>query len=181
LKTIFGRFFGKRKLSNTRPSEASFPSASSFEIIDVASVGFPLVPDDYHLQHVGKTAQGNGYWIALQLATEDGDTRDFVAAYVFDKMGDLISCEVVDQGKRPHSAEHTTNEIIQKLKRKVDAKETTKILVKPFSTSFHGHTFGLIIREQEEGDDPSDETLVDAMPGSTLMFYGPWSHCNYDS
>lgn len=181
MKTIFGRFFGKRKLRNTRPSEARFPSDSSFEKTDVANVGFPLVPDDYHLQHVGKTAQGNGYWIDLQLASEGDDTRDFVAAYVFDEMGDLISCEVVDQGKRSHSAEHTTDEIIQRLKRKVDAKETTKIRVKPFSISFHGHTFGLIIREQEESDDPLDEVLIDAMPGSTLMFYGPWSHCNYDS
>jgi hypothetical protein len=58
---------------------------------DVGNSGFPLIPDDYHLQHVGKTVQGNGYWNDIHFATEDGSTRDFVAAYVFDKIGNLIS------------------------------------------------------------------------------------------
>ena len=53
--------------------------------------------------------------------------------------------------------------------------------MKPFSVSFYDHTFGLVVRQTEEGDEASGETLIDAMPGHTLMFYGPWSLCNYNS
>ncbi|MEM8979015.1 MAG: hypothetical protein AAGD04_05990 [Pseudomonadota bacterium] len=148
---------------------------------NVMKIGFPLVPDDHHLQHVGKTAQGNGYWITWQVANENGETRDFLAAYVFDKSGALISSEVVDHGLRSVQTKFSPKETIQKLKRKIDAKETAEILVKPFSVSFYGHRFGLIIRENEEGSPAGDETFIDAMPGFTLLFYGPWSQCNYDT
>ena len=96
-------------------------------------------------------------------------------------MGNLISCEVVDLGMRRKSAGISTDTIIQGLRRKIDANENGEIWVKPFSTTFYGHTFGLIVRETDELEAGSGETVVDAMPGSTLMFYGPWSHCNYDS
>ncbi|WP_166416174.1 hypothetical protein [Cochlodiniinecator piscidefendens] len=72
-------------------------------------------------------------------------------------------------------------EIVQMLEREIDAKESAEVLVKPFSRSFYGYRFGLILREQEEGKNATEEILADAMPGSTLMFYGPWSHCNYES
>ena len=156
-------------------------TASTSEDGDLRTCGFPLVPDDYHLQHVGKTVQGNSYWIDVQLATEVEGTRDFVAAYVFDRQGDLISSEVVDRGLRSDKPAQTLEEIIGKLKKKIDAKDVTEILVKPFSVSFYGHTFGLVVREIEDHDETSEETLIDAMPGHTLMFYGPWSLCNYDS
>jgi len=156
-------------------------TASTSEDGDVRTSGFPLVPDDYHLQHVGKTVQGNGYWIDVQLATEEVGTRDFVAAYVFDGEGNLNSSEVVDRGLRTDNSAQTLEETIGKLKKKNDAKDVTEILVKPFSVSFYGHTFGLVVRETEEGDEASGETLIDAMPGHTLMFYGPWSLCNYNS
>ncbi len=148
---------------------------------DVKTSGFPLIPDNYHLQHVGKTAQGNGYWIDIQLATEKDGTRDFVAAYVFDREGNLISSEVVDLGFRNENSAQAIEETIEKLKKKIDAKDTAEILVKPFSVMFYGQTFGLVIREADDGDEAPEEALLDAMPGHTLMFYGPWSMCNYDT
>jgi len=148
---------------------------------DVRRSGFPLVPDSYHLQHVGLTAQGNGYWIDIQLAAEKEGVRDFVAAYIFDEKGNLISAEVIDRGLRSSNPAQTVQEIIVRLKKKIEAKDTTEIRVKPFSVSFYGHTFGLVIREADEEDEVSDETLIDAVPGYTLMFYGPWNSCNYDT
>ena len=156
-------------------------TASTSDDGDVRIYGFPLVPDDFHLQHVGKTAQGNGYWIDVQLAIEEEGTRHFVAAYVFDREGNLIYSEVVDRGLRNDKPVRNLEEIIGKLKKKIDAGDVAEILVKPFSVSFYGHTFGLVIREAEDSDEASEETLIDAMPGHTLMFYGPWSLCNYDS
>ena len=181
MKSIFDHFFRKQRQAEDTLDMMNDSSASTPDNDDVANSGFPLVPDDFHLQYVGETAQGNGYWIDVQLATEDGGTRDFIAAYVFDKAGNLISSEVFDRGLRSSQSEQTTEEIVRKLLKKIDAKNTTEILVKPFSTSFYGHTFGLVIREKEEGDDAEQDTLIDALPGNTLMFYGPWSLCNYDT
>ena len=179
MKSIFDRLFRKQSRADDVLEAMYGSSASTPEIDDVENSGFPLVPDDCHLQHVGKTTQGNGYWIDIQLALEDGDTRDFVAAYVFDKAGNLISSEVLDRGLRSSQSEQPTEELVRKLMKKIDAKETAEILVKPFATTFFGHTFGLVIREREEGDDAEQVTLIDAMPGYTLMFHGPWSLCNY--
>ena len=142
---------------------------------------FPLSPDDYHLRHVGRTKQGNGYWITTQLSVEEGGTRDFVAAYLFDRDGALISTDIIDLGIRPPASDHPLPDTIEKLKQKLDAVGPAEIWVRPFAVSFYGLTFGLVIREAEEGDDPDGEPVVDAMPGHTLMFYAPWDRCNYDS
>lgn len=181
LKSIFDRFFQRRRKARDGFGATGDLSAWASGCDDVRNSGFPLVPDDHHLTHVGKTAQGNGYWIAGQLAVEGDDVRYFIAAYVFDKLGNLIFCEVVDQGKGGDFSQESTRENIQMLERKIDAKGAAAILVKPFSTSFYGHTFGLIIRDHDEGEDPHEDVLIDAMPGHTLMFYGPWNLCNYDS
>ena len=181
MKSVFDRIFRRQRQQDGDLDETHDVTVSMPEDEDVWNTGFPLVPDDYHLQHVGKTLQGNGYWIDIQLAVEKDGTRDFVAAYIFDKEGCLISSEVVDQGMRTGAPVQTTEEIIGKLKKKIAAKDTSEILVKPFSTSFYGHTFGLVAREADESKDATAETLIDAMPGHTLMFYGPWSLCNYDT
>lgn len=181
MKSFFDRFFRKQGEQRNDLNEASDVTASTSDDGDVRASGFPLVPDDYHLHHVGKTVQGNGYWIDVQLATEEEGTRDFVAAYVFDREGNLISSEVVDRGLWNDKPAQRLDEIIGKLKKKIDAEDVTEIVVKPFAVSFYGHTFGLVVREAEDGEEPFEETLIDAMPGYTLMFYGPWNLCNYDT
>ncbi|WP_139212392.1 hypothetical protein [Jannaschia pohangensis] len=181
MRSIFDRFLRKQERQSNDHDEVHGMRFPRPEDGDVRTSGFPLVPDDYHLKHVGKTAKGNGYWIDVQLAREKGGTRDFVAAYVFDREGDLIHSEVVDRGLRKEEPDQPLEEIIGKLKKKIDAKNVTEIIVKPFSVSFYGHTFGLVVREAEDGEGTSEETLIDAMPGYTLMFYGPWSLCNYDT
>ncbi|WP_424968515.1 hypothetical protein [Dinoroseobacter sp. S375] len=181
MRSIFDRFFRKLREHRNDLKEADGITAFKSNDEDVIATGFPLVPDGYHLQHVGKTVQGNGYWIDVQRASEGEGTRDFVAAYVFDEKGNLIHSEVVDRGLRNDSPAKDLGETIRKLKKKIDAKNVTEILVKPFSVPFHGYIFGLVVREAEDGEAVSEDTIIDAMPGHTLMFYGPWSLCNYDS
>lgn len=181
MKSVLNRFFRTQGRYEIDVDDANGMTTSASDDRDVRSSGFPLVPDDYHLHHVGKTVQGNGYWIDVQLAIEEEGTRDFVAAYVFDRDGNLIFSEVVDRGLRSDNPAQTLEETIGELRKKIDAANVSEIQVKPFSVSFHGHTFGLVVRETKDGDETSEETLIDAMPGHTLMFYGPWSQCNYDS
>lgn len=149
--------------------------------VDPRLSGFPLVPDRYHLNHVARTAQGNGYWITSQLATENGTTRDFVAAYIFDPQGNFISGEVIDLGLRSEKDRLSSRDVVDRLKRKIDVRDRSTIQVKPFSISFFGQEFGLIIRQPEGAENDIGDVVIDAMPGFTLMFYGPWTLCNYDS
>ncbi len=142
---------------------------------------FPLVPDRYHLHDVGRTRQGNGYWITPQLAPEKNGTRDFVVAYTFDTSGTLISADVADLGLRELGEDRRVPEAIIRMKKKVDAVSVEQIWVMPFSVSFYGHTFGLVVREPDKEDGFEEEPVVDALPGYTLMFYGPWDTCNYDT
>ncbi|MDX8354666.1 hypothetical protein [Cognatiyoonia sp. IB215182] len=141
---------------------------------------FPLVPDDYHLRDVGKTKQGNGYWITQQLTSDGNTTRDFVAAYLFDKDGHFISADVVDLGLREPNKDGGLGDALARLRRKIDAETVEQIWVRPFSTAFFGETFGLVVREDEH-EEFQGEQLIDALPGHTLMFYGPWDTCNYDT
>lgn len=178
MKSILNRFLRKQKQADDSLNTLKGPYIPTPDCDDVENSGFPLVPDDDRLFYVGKTIQGNGSWIDAQLAIEDGNTRDFIVAYVFDKKGNLISSDVIDCGLRSCESEQTGKEIVPRLLKKIDAKETAEILVKPFSVSFYGHTFGLVVREKEDDDDPELGTLIDAMPGYTLMFHGPWCTCN---
>ena len=177
VKVTFNRLFKRLGRKNATPTDANIASASPPEHVDVRNIGFPLTPDDYHLQHVGRTTQGNGYWITPQLVIEDDGPRDFIAAYIFDKKGNLISCDIVDLGLRSQSHQLESEKTIQRLTQKIDAKQPAEIWVKPFSVSFYGHTFGLIARDK----DGSGEVVIDAMPGWTLMFHSPLDRCNYAS
>lgn len=134
-----------------------------------------LAPDRFHLQHVGRTRQGNGYWVTSQLASEAGGTRDFVAGYLFDRAGALISADVLDLGLRSDRSEDAPTRPTDVMLKRLEAETREEIRVQPFSCEFYGHGFGLIPREDEK------DMLIDAMPGHTLMFYGPWDRCNYGS
>ncbi|MCG3267461.1 hypothetical protein [Yoonia sp. I 8.24] len=158
------------KDSGARPVNAG---ESAFKVL--------LVPDDYHLQDVGYTAQGNGFWITQHLVSEIGGTRDFVGAYIFDSEGELLSSEVVDQGLRSEPDYIAPADVVTRLRRKIDASCSEQIWVKPFSVQFYGHDFGLVVRDEDVDDQGPDDIVVDLLPGCTLMFYGPWDSCNYDT
>ena len=49
-----------------------------------------MIPDAFHLTHVGELHDGNYFWIDSQLDSDGSDTRDFIAVYIFDPKGNLI-------------------------------------------------------------------------------------------
>lgn len=181
VKSLFNWFSGRRNMSAVKPWVS--PSASLMNAEDPVDGDFKflLVSDDDHLQNVGKTRQGNGFWITQQLVVEQDDTRDFIAAYVFDSDGNLISADVIDQGLRSRPDYLNSKEIIFRMRRKIDASEKGQIWVKPFSVSFYGHSFGLVVRKPDDKSDIECRPVIDAMPGYTLMFHEPWNLCNYAS
>ncbi len=169
-RKIRASLFPKKDLVHT-PT----PTVDDFKI--------PLVPDRYHLKDVGKTKQGNGFWVTTQLSVKDGTRTDYVAAYIFDTKGNLISSEVSVLSAHDAYSRKKVGEAIDKVKAKIDAVTIEPIRVRPFSVSYFGETFGLVMREEHEGYtiNTVDDILVDALPGYTLMFYPPWQTCNYDT
>ncbi|MBI1494674.1 hypothetical protein [Halocynthiibacter styelae] len=95
--------------------------------------------------------------------------------YLFDQNGEMIAADVVDLDLRKGGCKGVPAGQIEAMLKKLEAVKRTAIRVQPFSCEFYGHSFGLIPREGEAA------MLIDAMPGHTLMFYGPWERCNYDS
>ncbi|KIC29643.1 hypothetical protein [Leisingera sp. ANG-M6] len=146
-----------------------------------------LVPDQHHLRDVGQLVDGRYFWIDLQLNTEGHETRDFIATYTFNADGDLLDHEICDLGLRSSSsAQHAANAVMAKRKQLkikrnlLGRQKRCSFWVKPFSIEAFGLSFGLVLREQEEGEMAGEE-LVDAMPGCTLMFYPPWPDGSYDT
>lgn len=144
-----------------------------------------LIPDNYHLLHVGRLGSGAQFWIDVQLRGEADTTRDFVATYIFNEDGVLSWHEIIDLGLRSNPGRRAATDVILAQIAKLGPSEKADISVFPFSVDAYGSTFGLVVRESDT-DDPSDiddcdGPLVDALPGWTLMFYPPWGEGLYDT
>lgn len=135
-----------------------------------------LIPDSYHLNHVGRQSDGSLYWIDVQLNFDRAanSTRDFACLYIFGPDGALISHQIEDLGLRS-SDQRRASHVITEMMQSLSAPVSTDIWVRPFSVDHDGLRFGLIVRETEIGP------VVDAEPGMTLMFFPPWSNGEYDT
>lgn len=144
-----------------------------------------LIPDDYHLPHVGRLADGGFFWIDGQLTWGRGATRDFICTYLFDQDGRLARHNIEDLGCRNEENRKDVRQIIDKHLAALGPYETADIWVEPFSVSAHGESFGLVTRVADTPKEAEDleriGPLVDAMPGLTLMFYPPWDEGAYDT
>ena len=135
-----------------------------------------LIPDDYHLTHVGSLSDERLYWIDVQLSSDRDtrDTQDFVCVYIFNLDGELIAHKITDLGYRS-SPLFSASKIIEQELARLPNPRSRNIWVRPFSVEEHGLTFGLVVRDEE------DNPVVDAVPGMTLMFYAPWVEGGYDT
>lgn len=137
-----------------------------------------LVPDKWHIHHVGRLPAGRLFWVDEQLHYRDQKTTDFVCTYVFDNDGRLISHNIESLGVRRKVTEDDAR-IEAALDRHLAAlgKRTAKdIWIRPFSLKSQGMVFGLIPRQLGNGT-----WRVEAMPGNTLSFFAPWDEGEYDT
>ena len=139
-----------------------------------------LIPDRYHLTDVGQLADGNNYWIDIQLNPEGRDTRDFIATYIFDADGELIEFQIIDLGLRSDPNALSARAVIKEESDRIGAKENSDFWVSPFAVKTHGLVFGLVVRDRQKGELEGFQA-VDAMPGWTIMFYPPWEDGLYDT
>ena len=138
--------------------------------------------DDYHAKHVGRTADGRQFFLTTPFVPASvvgaNDGNEFVALYLFDKVGKLLDAIIDEFGPRATLNEvvwrHTYEQRLQEL------GEVTfeRIEVAPFTVERCGTTFGLILLEPEEEEDCR---FVEVQPGNYMAFSEPWDSGDYET
>ena len=135
-----------------------------------------LIPDSWHIRHVGRVADGRLFWVASQLDSTGGATKDFVCTFIFDQDGGLFEHSIELIGVRGSYPDDSFTKSLDRHVAALGDCAVTDIWVRPFSIQGHGTEFGLIPRQTEGGG-----WRVEFMPGNTLSFYAPWESGEYDT
>ena len=148
-----------------------------------------LIPDNWHIKHVGQLADGRLFLVDTQLELRHGITRDYVCTFIFDPDGHLVSHDIELLGERGAYSDKDAVSAFEKHIAALGDHEITDIWIRPFQLRSHETTFGFVAVSPEEfmdeDDDPSDlspdDWRVEFMPGNTLSFYPPWEDGEYDT
>ncbi len=138
--------------------------------------------DDYHAEHVGRTADGRQFFLTtpFEAASEPGasDGGEFVALYIFDAAGKLLEAKIDAFGPRATMDEDARRRIYRQRLRELGDVTFGRIEVAPFTVERFGMTFGLVVREPEDDD---DVWAVEVQPGNYMAFFEPWDSGVYDT
>jgi hypothetical protein len=135
-----------------------------------------LIPDGWHIDHVGRLSDSRLYFVASQLDSDGHNTRDFVCTFLFDADGTLVNHNIELVGARGSYPEGSVGAALERHLAALEGPTQTDIWVRLFSVTSDGAEFGLIPRETGGGD-----WLVEFLPGNTLAFYAPWEDGAYDT
>jgi hypothetical protein len=135
-----------------------------------------LIPDEWHIDKVGRLSDGRLFWVVGQLDPAGGATKDFVCTFVFSADGQLVEHSIELIGVRGTYPAGSGESAMGRHFEALDEHVVTDIWVRPFSVGNNGTVFGLIPRQTEHG-----EWRVEFMPGNTLSFYAPWGASEYDT
>jgi len=138
--------------------------------------------DDYHAEHVGRLADGRQFFLTTPFVPADAvgtaTGREFIALYLFDKAGQLVSATIDDLGPRAtldHAARIARRDA---LLASLGPFEYRRIKVAPFRLEMFGVEFGFIPRPPEE---PGEDWAVIVEPGDVMCFWPPWTSGDYDT
>lgn len=146
-----------------------------------------LIPDEWHIERVGRLPDGRLFWSDMQLDFSGPTTRDFVCTFIFDTDGNLVEHTIDLLGDRGSYDRKLTDEICDKHIDALGDFQIADIWIRLFEVSAHGVDFGLICRSpdyfRDESDDDYDDDhwRVEFMPGNTLSFFAPWEDGEYDT
>lgn len=136
--------------------------------------------DDYHAEHIGKTPNGNQFFLTtpFEPAASNKNGSEYVALFLFDSKGKFLEAKIDDFGPRGSFEDEERRKLY--LKRLADLGEVSfcRIEVEPFSIERFGTNFGLIPREPEDED---DIWAVELLPGNYMAFFEPWDSGDYDT
>ena len=131
--------------------------------------------DDYHAEYVGKTADGRQFFLTIPFVP---GRREFLALYVFNKAGALISATVDDLGPRSRLDHDARCARRDELLASLGKIKYGRIKVAPFKIEIFGVGFGLIPQPPEE---PGEDWSVIVEPGNYMCFWPPWTSGDYDT
>jgi hypothetical protein len=138
--------------------------------------------DDYHAEYVGRTKDGRQFFLttpfvpAEEVGTPTG--REFIALYVFDKAGQLVSATIDDLGPRATMDEAARVARRDELLSSLGEVQYRRIKVAPFRVEMFGVEFGFIAWPPEE---PGENWCVTVEPGDYMCFWPPWTGGDYDT
>ncbi|MFG3702225.1 hypothetical protein ACGF5C_30685 [Micromonospora sp. NPDC047620] len=137
--------------------------------------------DDYHAEHVGRTADGRQFFLTTPfepaIRGEDGG-QEFVALYLFDADGRFLEARIDAFGPRVRMDRTARRAAYDARLEELGEVTFTRIEVEPFAVNRFGTTFGLVPREPEDDDDVWWVTLE---PGDYMAFTEPWDSGEYDT
>lgn len=142
----------------------------------------PISHDDYHARYVGRTDDGRQFFLTTPFCIGG---PDFVALYLFNRDGDLLDARIDELGPRSDPSLPGNMKQLDAFDRQIFAQRLAglgdvsfeSIEIKPFAIERNGVTFGLIVQEPEEPDEPWSVTVE---PGNYMAFFPPWEG-DYDT
>jgi hypothetical protein len=136
--------------------------------------------DDYHAKHVGWTADGRQFILTtpFEPAIAGRKGSEFVALYLFDAKGKLLEAKIEDFGPRATLDDQKRRQIHDRWLEELGDVNFDRIAVAPFAVKRFGTTFGLVLRQPDEEDDP---WAVEMQPGNYMAFFEPWDSGDYDT
>lgn len=136
--------------------------------------------DDYHAEHVGRTADGHQVFLTNPFVPAVGGSagREFIALYLFDADGCLAEARIDDLGPRSDVNREVAERIFGQRLSELGELENGRIEIQPFKVDRFGVTFGLIPRPPEDDD---DGWWVEVQPGNYMAFHEPFDSGEYDT
>lgn len=136
--------------------------------------------DDYHAKHVGRIADGRQFILTTPFEPAIGGRKgsEYVALYLFDADGKFLEAKIEDFGPRAALDDSKRREAYDRLLAELGDVTLDRIEVSPFAVERFGTSFGLVVREPEDEDDP---WAVEMQPGNYMAFFEPWDSGDYDT
>jgi len=136
---------------------------------------FAIDHDDYHAEHVGRTANGRQFFLTTPFVPGG---NEFVALFLFDRHGKLLNAKIDKFGLRRTMNEKKRQGVYEARLRELGKVKFQRIKIAPFCIKRFGTDFGFIPQPpQEEGD----EWAIEFHPGNVMAFYAPWDSGEYDT
>jgi predicted DNA-binding WGR domain protein len=139
--------------------------------------------DDYHAQHVGKTAGGDQFFLTFPFATSADGSRggNYIALYLFDEFGLLKEARIHSEQELGLQTQTAVREFADAELARLGKIKYGDIKVAPFAVEKFGQQFGLIHDPGDpEEDDDEAYVSVTVEPGNYMAFNPPWDG-DYDT
>ena len=136
--------------------------------------------DDYHAEHIGRTADGRQFFLTTPFEPAVGGKAgcEFVALFLFDNAGKFLDAKIESFGPRASVDDAKRREVYEGWLKELGDVTFERIEVAPFAVERFGTTFGLIPREPE---DEEYVWAVELQPDNYMAFFEPWESGDYDT